>query len=63
MQQSIRLNKFLAKAGVASRRHADELIAAGRVSIDGKAVRELGTLVEPGSEVRVDGTPVAPPEE
>jgi 23S rRNA pseudouridine2605 synthase len=60
---AVRLNKFLAQAGVASRRHADELIAAGRVSIDGKAVRELGTLVEPGSEVRVDGTPVAPPEE
>ena len=56
----IRLNRFLARAGVASRRHADELIAAGRVSIGGKAVRELGTLVEPGSEVRVDGTPVAP---
>jgi 23S rRNA pseudouridine2605 synthase len=60
---SIRLNRFLAWAGVASRRHADELIAAGRVSIDGKAVRELGTLVEPGSEVRVDGTAVAPPAE
>jgi 23S rRNA pseudouridine2605 synthase len=60
---AVRLNRFLAQAGVASRRHADELIAAGRVSINGKAIRELGTLVEPGSEVRVDGTPVAPPAE
>jgi 23S rRNA pseudouridine2605 synthase len=60
---SVRLNRYLAQAGVASRRHADELIAAGRVSINGKAVRELGTLVEPGSEVRVDGTRVAPPAE
>ncbi|HEY4433416.1 MAG TPA: pseudouridine synthase [Candidatus Cybelea sp.] len=60
MQQAIRLNRFLAQAGVASRRHADGLIAAGRVSIDGRVVRELGTQVAPGSEVRVDGTPVAP---
>ncbi|HEY6487035.1 MAG TPA: pseudouridine synthase [Candidatus Cybelea sp.] len=59
----MRLNRFLAQAGVASRRHADELIAAGRVSIDGRVVRELGTQVEPGSEVRVDGTSVAPPAE
>ncbi|HEY1883988.1 MAG TPA: pseudouridine synthase [Candidatus Cybelea sp.] len=63
MRQAIRLNRFLAQAGVASRRHADELIAAGRVNIDGRTVREFGTQVEPGSEVRVDGTPVALPAE
>ncbi|HEX4013397.1 MAG TPA: pseudouridine synthase [Candidatus Cybelea sp.] len=57
----MRLNKFLAQAGVASRRHADELIAAGRVSVDGKVVTALGTLVQPGSDVRVDAVPALPP--
>ncbi|HEY2474693.1 MAG TPA: pseudouridine synthase [Candidatus Cybelea sp.] len=60
MQQALRLNKFLAKSGVASRRHADELIADGRVSIDGRVVRELGTMVEPGAGVTVDGLRVEP---
>jgi 23S rRNA pseudouridine2605 synthase len=53
-----RLNKFLAHAGVGSRRHCDDLILAGRVSIDGQTVRELGTRVEPGQRVAVDGEPV-----
>src|SRR5438045_3722825 len=53
-----RLNKYLAHAGVGSRRHCDELIVAGRVSIDGNTVRELGTRVEPGQRVAVDGEPV-----
>jgi 23S rRNA pseudouridine2605 synthase len=53
-----RLNKYLAHAGVGSRRHCDELILAGRVSIDGQTVRELGTRVEPGQRVSVDGEPV-----
>jgi 23S rRNA pseudouridine2605 synthase len=54
-----RLNKYLAHAGVGSRRHVDELIAAGRVRIDGEVVRELGTKVEPGRhKVSVDGQPV-----
>ena len=51
-----RLQKFLARAGVASRRHAEELIAAGRVSVNNQAVTELGTKVEPGKDlVTVDG--------
>jgi 23S rRNA pseudouridine2605 synthase len=53
-----RLNKLLAHAGVGSRRHCDDLIAAGRVSIDGQVVRELGTRVEEGQRVAVDGEPI-----
>jgi 23S rRNA pseudouridine2605 synthase len=53
-----RLNKYLAHAGQGSRRHCDELIRAGRIAIDGVVVRELGTKVEPGQSVSVDGEPV-----
>src|SRR5579885_442634 len=54
-----RLNKLLAHAGVGSRRHVEELIAAGRVSVDGRPVRELGTKVDPRAQrVTVDGQPV-----
>src|SRR5262245_51848177 len=53
-----RLNKYLAHAGVGSRRHCDELMAAGRVRIDGRVVRELGTRVEAGQRVSVDGAPI-----
>ena len=42
----IRLNKYLAHAGVGSRRHCDELVAAGRVAVDGRVVRELGTQID-----------------
>jgi 23S rRNA pseudouridine2605 synthase len=51
-----RLNKFLAHAGVGSRRRCDELILRGRVRIDGAVVRELGVKVEPEKqEICVDG--------
>ena len=50
----MRINKFLAEKGVASRRHADEMIAAGRVQING-AVATLGASVEETDEVLVDG--------
>jgi 23S rRNA pseudouridine2605 synthase len=54
-----RLNKLLAHAGVGSRRHVEELIAAGRVTVDGRPVRELGTRVDPEAQhVTVDGQPV-----
>src|SRR5207302_651855 len=53
-----RLNKVLAHAGVGSRRHCDELILGGRVSVDGQVVRELGTKVEPEQKVSVDGRPL-----
>ncbi|MBF6589622.1 MAG: hypothetical protein IVW57_03700, partial [Ktedonobacterales bacterium] len=58
-----RLQKYLARAGVTSRRHAEELIAAGMVSVNGAVVREPGTRVEAGAdEVRVRGRVVRPPE-
>jgi len=58
---SERLNKFLARCGVASRRGADELIAAGRVSVNGKRVDEAGVRIDPERDrVEVDGKPVQP---
>src|SRR5882672_6255898 len=52
----VRLQKFLADAGVASRRASEQIILAGRVTINGKVVRQLGTKVQPGEdEVAVDG--------
>ncbi len=55
----VRLNQFLAQCGIASRRGADELIAAGRIELNGEIVRELGTRVDPqGDEVLYDGKPV-----
>lgn len=50
-----RLQKALAAAGVASRRHAEELIAAGRVAVNGQTVTQLGTRVSPSDRVSVDG--------
>ena len=43
-----RLQKYLARAGVASRRHAEELITAGRVTVNNQKVTELGSKVEAG---------------
>jgi 23S rRNA pseudouridine2604 synthase len=55
----MRLNKFLGETGACSRREADALISAGRVTINGeKAV--LGTQVREGDDVRLDGRPVRP---
>ncbi|KAF0835736.1 pseudouridine synthase [Nocardia caishijiensis] len=54
-----RLQKVLAKAGVASRRAAEEMIAQGRVEVDGKIVREQGLRIDAqNAVVRVDGTRV-----
>lgn len=47
----IRLNHFLAQVGIASRRASDELIAAGRVRVDGRIVKEMGTKIVPGVNV------------
>ncbi|MBI4495292.1 MAG: rRNA pseudouridine synthase [Chloroflexi bacterium] len=58
-----RLQKFLAHAGVASRRAAEELIRAGRVAVNGQVVTEMGVQVEPRLDrVAVDGRPIAQPE-
>jgi 23S rRNA pseudouridine2605 synthase len=53
-----RLNKVLAAAGLGSRRHCEELITAGRVTVDGEVVRELGFKVGPDQAVAVDGKPI-----
>ena len=55
----MRLNAYLARAGVASRRGADELVKAGRVRVNG-APGELNTSVAAGDVVEVDGERVAP---
>ena len=60
MSEGTRLNKYIAQAGVASRRRADELIAYGKVRVNGRVVRELGTMVNPGDNVDVSGTPITP---
>jgi 23S rRNA pseudouridine2605 synthase len=54
-----RLQKLLAAAGIASRRSCEALIAAGRVSVNGQPVTELGTKADPDrDEIQVDGKPV-----
>lgn len=55
----IRLNKFLANAGVCSRREADEFITAGVVSVNGTVVTELGTKVKRTDEVKFHDQPVS----
>lgn len=55
-----RLQKVLARAGLASRRAAEDLIRDGRVRVDGRVVRELGTKVGPGARVEVDGIRIVP---
>lgn len=61
-REALRLNKFLSEAGVCSRREADRLIEAGRVTVDGKKA-ETGMKITPGQEVRVDQKLVKPEEE
>jgi pseudouridine synthase len=55
-----RLQKILAQAGIASRRHSEELIKAGRVSVNGQVVTQLGTQADPEvDQIVVDGRPVS----
>ncbi len=54
-KEGIRLNKYLANAGVASRRAADQLIEGGAVTINGEVVTRLGTKVMPGDKVQFGG--------
>ena len=56
---AIRLNKYIADAGVTSRRGADSLIEAGRVKVNGKRITELGFKVDVKSEVDVDGETIS----
>ena len=56
----MRLQKYLALCGVASRRTAEKMIAEGRVTVDGVKVTEMGVQVEVGQDIRVDGKLVTP---
>ena len=56
--EPIRLNKYLANAGICSRREADEFITAGVVSVNGEIVTELGTKVHRNDEVKFHDQPV-----
>ena len=57
-----RLQKFIAGAGVSSRRRAEELITSGYVAVNGKIITRLGTTIDPDHDkVTVNGRPVARP--
>jgi len=56
----IRLNKYIANSGICSRREADEHIAIGLVSVNGKIITEMGHKVRLGDEVRYDGAKINP---
>ena len=57
--QMVRLQKFLAEAGVASRRAGEQMMLAGRVEVNGETARELGVKIDPDHDrVTVDGNPV-----
>ena len=58
--EETRLNKYIANAGICSRREADTYIQAGVVTINGEVVTELGTKVKPGDEVRFGGELINP---
>jgi len=61
-KETTRINKYLSEAGYCSRRAADKLIDQGRITING--IRpEMGTKVNPGDEVKVDGKIISPPQE
>ena len=58
----MRVQKFLARAGVASRRGSEDLITAGRVAVNGEIVSGLGSKIDPASDVvTVDGRSVFRP--
>jgi 23S rRNA pseudouridine2605 synthase len=64
VSEGVRLQKFLAEAGVTSRRKAEALITAGRVTVNARKVTELGTRVDPAKDlVTLDGSLVSTPSE
>lgn len=56
----MRLQKYLALCGVASRRSAEKMISDGRITVDGSVITEMGVQVEIGQDIRVDGKLVTP---
>jgi 23S rRNA pseudouridine2605 synthase len=55
MPEQLRLNRFIAMSGVCSRREADDLIKAGRITVNGDVVTEMGVIVSPEDKVTFDG--------
>ncbi|MCH8566951.1 MAG: rRNA pseudouridine synthase [Balneolales bacterium] len=60
--EPVRLNKYIASAGICSRREADQLIESGKVLVNGKTVTEMGTKIKPADTVIVDGHELKPEE-
>lgn len=58
--EAVRLNRFIANAGICARREADQYIEAGFVTVNGEVVQKLGTKVKPGDEVRFKGRKLNP---
>jgi 23S rRNA pseudouridine2605 synthase len=59
--EPVRLQKYIADCGVASRRKAEELIGHGKVTVNGKPIDQFGTKIDPAKDkVEVDGVPVKP---
>lgn len=62
MSEPERLQRILARSGIASRRAAEAIIASGRVTVNGEIVQALGTRADPGrDDIRVDGSPLPEP--
>ncbi len=61
MSETVRLQKYLAGCGIASRRKAEEIIARGRISVDGEVITAMGERIDPArQEIRLDGKLVTP---
>ena len=58
MEELVRLQKVMADRGICSRRKAEELIAAGKVKVDGKIYKEMGMKVSPLVKIEVEGIDV-----
>ena len=58
--KSLRLNKYIANAGICSRRDADQLIESGEIKLNGKVVKEMGTKVKKGDKIEYKGKIISP---
>ncbi len=57
-EEKMRLQKYMAHCGVASRRHSEELIRSGKVKVNGKVITEMGFLVSDKDKIEVNGIPI-----
>jgi 23S rRNA pseudouridine2605 synthase len=61
MSETVRLQKYLAGCGIASRRKAEEMISQGRITVDGEVITAMGAQIDPATqEIRLDGKLVTP---